>query len=150
MKKLIALLFVLSSTIGLQAQEVELNKKDEVQLDGKTILKYKKINARQYSFYSLEGDEILYYKLDDNETHQYIEDDFFILNFLTAKKKVETKNRSLVASGLGMNSAKNMAKLIKALLDEKVLDADGKLNLDKLDTFYEKYHENITARTVRY
>lgn len=145
-----SLLLLLFGVVGLHAQEVELNKKDEVLLDGKTILNYKKINARQYSFYSLDGDEILYYKLDDKETRQYIEDDFFILNFLTAKKKVETKNRSLVASGLGMNSAKNMAKLIKALLEEKVLDAEGKLNLDKLDIFYEKHNENITARTVRY
>ncbi len=48
-----------------------------------------------------------------------------------------------------MNSRKNMEKLIKWLLKEKVLDSNGNLNAEKLDVFFDKYDEKITERTVR-
>ena len=54
-----------------------------------------------------------------------------------------------VISGLGMNSKKNMQKLVKWLIKEKVLDSKGNLNTEKLQTFYDKYNEDITQRTSR-
>lgn len=150
MKKLMLTgLLILMGTVVSNAQEVEI-KDDKVLLDGKAILKYEKINVWQHSFYSLVDDEeLLMYKYSDNETNKYTEDDFCILNFLTVKKKVQTTDVSKAISGLGMNSRKNMEKLIKWLLKEKVFDAEGKLNPEKVETFFEKYDENITARTVR-
>ena len=130
------------------SQEVEL-KKEKVYLDGKEILKYEKINSIQYSFFSLEDEEILHFKLSNNETLHYLEDDYFILNFLNEKKKIESTDISRISSGLGMNSAKNMKKLIIWLLKEKVLGADGKINPEKLDVFEQKFQEDITVRTVR-
>jgi hypothetical protein len=131
------------------AQNVEI-KDDKVLVDGKEILKYEKVNFFQHSFYSLTDDEeILMYKYNDNESRDYKEDDYFILNFLTAKKKIECGDIQKVVTGLGMSSKKNMEKLVAWLLKEKVIDVNGVLNTNKLDTFYEKYNENITERTVR-
>ena len=133
----------------INAQEVEI-KDDKVLLDETPILKYEKINILQHSFYSIESDdEILLFKWHDNETSQYNEDDYIILNFLTAKVKVETTSVEHVISGLGMNSKKNMQKLVKWLIKEKVLDSKGNLNPEKLQTFYDKYNEDITQRTSR-
>jgi hypothetical protein len=145
-KLLFTILLLFFGIISVNAQEVEL-KDDSVLLDGKAILKYEKINFTQYSFYSLEGDEILFYKSFNNETPKYIDDDYYILNFLTAKKKIETKDFGKIASF--MDSKKSMQKLIKWLLKEKVLESDGKLNFDKIEAFHEKYNENIVGRTLR-
>jgi len=145
---LIVVLFFCASNL-MVAQKVEI-KDDKVLVDGKEILKYEKINILQHSFYSLTDDEeILMYKFNDNETQSYHEDDYIILNFLTAKKKIETTDVMKAVSGMGLNSKKNMEKLIAWLIKEKVLDVNGVLNTNKLDTFYEKYNENITERTIR-
>lgn len=150
MKKIFftALLFVLgSSYVMAQEKKVEI-KNDKVLADGVAILKYEKINAIQHSFYSLQNDdEILLLRIFNNETPDYVNDDYFSLNFLTEKVKVETGDFSHIAAF--MNSKKSMEKLVKWLLKEKVLNADGTLNHDKLEIFYEKYNEDITARTVR-
>ena len=147
-KLFLSIVFILIGSF-INAQEVEI-KDDKVLLDGTPILKYEKINILQHSFYSIESDdEILLFKWHDNETSQYNEDDYIILNFLTAKVKVETTSVEHVISGLGMNSKKNMQKLVKWLIKEKVLDSKGNLNTEKLQTFYDKYNEYITQRTSR-
>ena len=147
-KLFLSIAFILIGSF-INAQEVEI-KDDKVLLDETPILKYEKINILQHSFYSIESDdEILLFKWHDNETSQYNEDDYIILNFLTAKVKVETTSVEHVISGLGMNSKKNMQKLVKWLIKEKVLDSKGNLNTEKLQTFYDKYNEDITQRTSR-
>jgi hypothetical protein len=131
------------------AQEVEI-KDDKVLVDGKAILKYEKVNFFQHSFYSLTDDEeLLMYRYSENETKSYQNDDYLILNFLTLKKKVECSDITKAVTGLGMSSKKNMEKLIAWLLKEKVIDVNGVLNPTKVATFYEKYNENITERTIR-
>jgi hypothetical protein len=149
MNKLIfSIAFIFIATF-ISAQEVEI-KDDKVLLGGNPILKYEKINIIQHSFYSLESDdEILLFKFHDNETNQYSDDDYIIINFLTAKIKVETTSVEHVISGMVMNSKKNMQKLVKWLLKEKVIDSKGNLNLEKVQTFYDKYNEDITLRTSR-
>lgn len=144
---LTGLLFILFC-FPLLAQEVEI-KDNKVYLDGKPILKYEKISPIEHSFYSLEtDDEILLYKAFDNETRS-IYDDYYILNFLTEKKKVETFDFSKITVGIGMNTKKNMQKMIGWLLKEKVLTAEGKINPEKLEIFVDKYNENIRERTIR-
>lgn len=147
-----ATLFTLLFTIAVSflfAQEVDLKDK-KVLLDGKEILKYEKNGLFQYSFYTIEADdEILMFKIFDNETPHNQNDDYYVLNFLTEKKKVESTDFMKIYSGMGMNYRKNMEKLITWLIKEKVLTVEGKINKDKLDIFYDKYNENITARTVR-
>lgn len=102
----------------------------------------------EYSFYNLKSDdEILLYRQMDNETLRYQDDDYYVLNFLTEKVKIESNDFYKIASF--MNSKKSMEKLIKWLLKEKVLTNDGELNPDRLAIFKEKYDQNITERTIR-
>ena len=144
-KKLLTLL-ILSFNFYF-TQEVEI-KDDKVLLDGKQILKAEKINMVEYSFYNLKSDdEILLFRQMDNETSRYQDDDYYVLNFLTEKVKVESNDFYKIASF--MNSKKSMEKLIKWLLKEKVLTIDGEFNSDRLAIFKEKYDQNITERTIR-
>jgi len=149
MKKIIlSSLFILIGMNFSNAQEIEI-KDDKVLLDGKPILKYEKINLEQHSFYSLDDNEILMFKWMDNETKNYKDDDFYVLNFLTLKKKIESSDFTKIVSGMGLSSKKNMEKTIKWLIKEKVIDSSGNLNAEKLDVFFEKYDEKITERTTR-
>lgn len=146
-KKLLAFfLFILSFNFYF-SQEVVI-KDDKVLLDGKQILKAEKINVFQYSFFTMkDDDEILMWKYMDNETPKYMEDDYFILKFLTEKVTVETTDISKIANF--MNSRKGMEKLIKWLLKERVINNEGELNPERVAIFKEKYDENITERTFR-
>ncbi|WP_411811302.1 hypothetical protein ACLB9Y_15115 [Chryseobacterium scophthalmum] len=146
-KKLLTFSLLVLSFNFYFTQEVEI-KDDKVLLDGKQILKAEKINMVEYSFYNLKSDdEILLYRQMDNETSRYQDDDYYVLNFLTEKVKVESNDFYKIASF--MNSKKSMEKLIKWLLKEKVLTNDGVLNPDRLAIFKEKYDQNITERTIR-
>lgn len=146
-KKLLTFSLLVLSFNFYFTQEVEI-KDDKVLLDGKQILKAEKINMVEYSFYNLKSDdEILLYRQMDNETSRYQDDDYYVLNFLTEKVKVESNDFYKIASF--MNSKKSMEKLIKWLLKEKVLTNDGELNPDRLTIFKEKYDQNITERTIR-
>ena len=146
-KKLLTFSLLVLSFNFFFTQEVEI-KDDKVLLDGKQILKAEKINMVEYSFYNLKSvDEILLYRQMDNETSRYQDDDYYVLNFLTEKVKVESNDFYKIASF--MNSKKSMEKLIKWLLKEKVLTNDGELNPDRLAIFKEKYDQNITERTIR-
>src|ERR1051325_9117361 len=87
-----------------QAQEkpkVDL-KKGVVYINGKAVLKYEKSGmGTQCSFFHLNDDtEILLYQYKDNETSNYHDDDYIVLNFLTEKKKIETTD----VSHIGLNS----------------------------------------------
>ncbi|MET3538181.1 hypothetical protein [Chryseobacterium limigenitum] len=146
-KKLLALFLFLLSFNFYFSQEVVI-KDDKVLLDGKQILKAEKINVFQYSFFTMkDDDEILMWKYMDNETPKYMEDDYFILKFLTEKVTVETTDISKIANF--MNSRKGMEKLIKWLLKERVINNEGELNPERVAIFKEKYDENITERTFR-
>lgn len=129
------------------SQDVSI-KDDKVMVDGKQILKAEKISLAQYSFFSMKDDqEILLYKYMDNETPSNVRDDFFILNFLTAKVKVESTDLGKVSNF--MNSRKGMEKVVRWLLKERVINRDGELNPERIAIFKEKYNENITERTLR-
>jgi hypothetical protein len=129
------------------SQEVKI-KKDKIFVDGNLFLKYEKINVNTHSVYDLDDNEILFVSFKDNETPQYLDDDFYILNFTTEKIKIESSDYSRIASF--MNSKKTMQKMIKWLLKDKVINKYGTINSEKLELFFEKYDENITNRTIRY
>lgn len=146
-KRLLTFFIVMISCNVYFSQEVTI-KDDKVLLDGKQILKAEKINVAQYSFFSMKDDEeVLLYRYMDNETPRYVNDDYFILNFLTEKTKVESTDMTKISNF--MNSKKGMEKLIKWLLKERVINHDGELNADRVAVFKDKYHENITERTLR-
>ncbi|EJL71033.1 hypothetical protein [Chryseobacterium populi] len=147
LKKLIPFfLFLLGFNLYF-SQEVVI-KEDKVLLDGKQILKAEKINVAQYSFFTMKDDEeILLYRYMDNESPKYGDDDYYVLNFLTEKTKVESRDFTKILNF--MNSRKGMEKLIKWLLKERVINSDGELNSERVAIFKEKYDENITERTLR-
>jgi hypothetical protein len=145
---LIAIIALFSSTVKAQEKEVEI-KDDKVLLDGSAILKYEKISLYEHSIYSLDDDEIISYRYSDNETPKIFEDDYFVLNFLPQKVKVESTSVTHTIAGLGLNSRKNMQKLIKWLIKEKIINTDGSINNDKVENFHQKYNEDIVRRTVR-
>jgi len=140
--------FLLLLSFNLFFSQEAIIKDDQILLHGKQILKVEKINIAQYSFFSMKDDEeILLYRYMDNETPKYVNDDYFILNFLTEKVKIESTNISKIANF--MNSRKGMEKLIRWLIKERVLNHDGELKPDRVQIFKEKYDENITKRTLR-
>ncbi|AZA53347.1 hypothetical protein [Chryseobacterium sp. G0201] len=146
-KKLL-IFFLLTISFHLYFSQEAIIKDDKVLLDGKQILKVEKINISQYSFFSMKDDEeILLYRYMDNETPKYVNDDYFILNFLTEKVKIESTDIAKIANF--MNSRKGMEKLIRWLIKERVLSHDGELNSERVAIFKEKYDENITERTFR-
>ncbi|WP_284462352.1 hypothetical protein [Chryseobacterium sp.] len=145
--RLLAFILLMISCNLYFSQDVTI-KDDKVLLDGKQILKAEKINAAQYSFFSMKDDEeVLLYKYMDNETPRYVSDDYFILNFLTEKTKIESTDLGKIANF--MNSKKGMEKLVRWLLKERVINHDGELNSERVAIFKDKYDENITERTLR-
>ncbi|MGH1520085.1 hypothetical protein [Chryseobacterium sp. JK1] len=140
--------FLLTVSCNLYFSQNVTIKDTKVLLDGKQILKAEKITLAQYSFFSMKNDEeVLLYKYMDNETPSYVSDDYFILNFLSEKVIVKSKDLGKISNF--MNSKKAMEKIIKWLLKERVLTHDGDLNPEHLAIFKEKYNESITARTIR-
>lgn len=147
LNRLLAFFLLMVSCNLYFSQDVSI-KDDKVLLDGKQILKAEKINAAQYSFFSMKDDEeVLLYRYMDNETPRYVNDDYFILNFLTEKTKVESTDMTKISNF--MNSKKGMEKLVKWLLKERVINHVGELNPERVAIFKDKYHENITERTFR-
>lgn len=150
LKKILLGITMFATLFTSYAQEKKVEIKDnKILINGVVALKYEKISSIEHSFYTLDDDEILMYKYNSNETPSYAADDYMILNFLTLKTKIESNDVSKSLAGLGMNTKKNMEKLVTWLLKEKVINEKGELNPERLEIFYDKYHENITDRTFR-
>lgn len=138
LKSLIVSLLITLSSAHIYGQKVQI-KKDQVYLEGKPILKYNKINLAQVSFYSLSGEEILFYHSVENAIGHKNEETYVVLNFIPLKTKVRISDYSRIASA-GIKKA--MEKLIKWLLADQVLTVSGELNLQKLELFRQKYQES--------
>ena len=132
--KNVLLIFIAILSLNVaNAQKVKL-KKGKVILEKKEILKYEK-SAIELSLYELnKDDEIIFIKWMDNETTNYIEDDFIKIHFIELDLICE------LSTGYGRKG------IINKLLKEKVLSLDGKLNEEKAKKFMKKYDENRTIR----
>ena len=136
LKNILLIIIAILSMSIVNAQKVKL-KKGKVILEKKEILKYEK-SAMELSLYELnEDDEIIFIKWMDNETTNYIEDDFIKIHFIKLDLVCE------LSSGYGRKG------IINKLLKEKVLSPNGKFNEEKAEKFVKKYDENITNRTFR-
>lgn len=149
MKKLYSLLVFVFACVILQAQTVEMGG-DIIKIDGKEILKFQKNKYGSFSIFNQEGDELLMYVLHNNETPSYGQDDYYTLNFLTERKKVEAIPATQTTGMFGINAKKTAEKVLSWLLREKVLNSDGTINGERVDVFVQKYHENIQNRTIRF
>ncbi len=131
------------------AQTVTLDKKkNTIAIDDEVALKYIKNNKLSWSFYDMNDNEIVFFKVVDNGTPGYIDDDYMIINFLNENTKVETNDFSQIQALFNIN--KTMEKSVVWLLKEKVLDYKGNINPQKVAVFHSKYDQDITNRTMRY
>ena len=96
----------------------------------------------------VNDNEIVFFKVVDNGTPGYIDDDYLIINFLNENTKVETNDFSQIQALFNIN--KTMEKSVVWLLKEKVLDYKGNINPQKVAVFHSKYDQDITNRTMRY
>ncbi|HTO16334.1 MAG TPA: hypothetical protein VLZ83_11215 [Edaphocola sp.] len=137
---IITLLIVTSFTIKTYAQDIKL-KKDFVIVDGEQKFQYeKRSSATEFTLYSLDKDkEILTIIRNKGGTAGYSYDDYVQLIFTDYNVRVE----SVRFKGYSFKW------FIELLLKEKVLNPDGSIDEQKLQTFFTKYDENVTNRTIR-
>lgn len=95
----------------------------------------------------MNDNEIINFRTFDNETPDYTDDDFYVINFIEQKAKVESTDFSRIMSFF--NSRKSCEKLIKWMVKDKVLREDGTIDDSKLENLIMKYNENIQERTIR-
>lgn len=126
------MLFAFSLTI---AQKVDV-KEDFVQINGKNIFKYEKKSWIEYAFYNLNDNEVINIQIKDNST-TYENDDFFVIYFPDLNKKIYSKNFEKIYSAFSVK--KRVTTMIKWLTDEKVVAADGSVNIKNIDNLIEKY-----------
>jgi len=140
---------LLMAAWSADAQTVTLDKKkNTIAIDGEAALKYIKNNRLSWSFYDRNDNEIIFFKVVDNGTPGYIDDDYMIINFLNENTKIETNDFSQIQALFNIN--KTMEKSVVWLLKEKVLDYEGNINPEKVAVFHSKYDQDITNRTRRY
>lgn len=134
---------------AVNAQDVALNKKNNtIAIEGTVALKYTKNNMMSWSLYDKDDNEIVFFKVLDNGTPGYVDDDYMVINFLNENTKIETNDFSQVQAVFNIN--KTIEKSVVWLLKEKVLDREGNVNPDKVAVFYSKYDQNITNRTIKH
>lgn len=148
MRTLFLTLIFMTAYTFMYGQTVELSD-NLIKIDGQAVLKFEKNKMASFSIYNMDGDELLMYRLHDNDTPGDGNDDYYILNFIIEKKKIEAMPASNTTGLIGMNVKKTSEKVVNWLLREKVLNTDGTLNADRIDIVISKYDENIQNRTFR-
>ncbi|RYF98763.1 MAG: hypothetical protein EOO02_18265 [Chitinophagaceae bacterium] len=123
---------MLPSTVFSQDVKV---KKDEVLLDGKAFLNYEKLTIVEYSIKDVTGNEFLSLQIKESPTTHA---SYLVLYFTEAKRRIESTSIDRIS---GMGSKTMIEKLITWLLKDKVLNADGTINPEKLEVFSEKYND---------
>lgn len=134
-------MLLIITTLSVQAQDVTHKdikfkyKKGFLVVSDQNVMKLKYDPGFFYLYDLTSGEEVMYFKLNDNGTRGYFDDDYVKVYFSNAKKSFEIKSYYELV----------MAKLI----NEKIMTADWKIDDSKLDDFIAKYDENITNRTIR-
>jgi hypothetical protein len=82
------------------------------------------------------GEEMMYFRINDNETPSYFDDDYVKVFFNDSEKEFESKSHQRI--------------LMAQMINEGVFDSDWNLVEENVDKFIRKYDENISNRTVRF
>jgi hypothetical protein len=138
MKHLIYLTILLL-TVPTTAQEIKL--KDAIVYSGDTAafsFAKKSMNNELY-VYKLNTKEELIHLLVDNNGTEIKQDDGKKLIFEKQKISIKSKNFR----------TRKWDFLIALLLEEKVIDLKGNINLDNLNRFKAKYDDNDVNKTMR-
>ena len=139
MKYLNYIAVLLLSATALSAQEVKLKKEIIYVGDAPTFSFAKKSMGNELYVYKLNTkEELVNMTVDNNNTESKVDD---------SKKIVFTKQNTTIASK--NFRSRNYEFLIALLIEEKVIDLKGDINLDNLKRFKEKYDENNVNQTMR-
>lgn len=130
--KLKSVLFLVAFAIGttVNAQEVKI-KKEIASVDGKEYVRVGDCGmfAKECYISNLEGDQLILIKpLDDPRTPGT----YFQVTFVESGIKVEIK--------------KTIKPFIKMLYENKIVTEEGKLNLQRVKSFSEKYGNQISIK----
>ena len=139
MKNIIKILLIaILATSSLYAQKVKL-KKDKILIDGTEVFSYKLNQSKAWlSIYELNtNNELIFIKEATNGTYNYRNDDYTIYKFLGQDIIVEISTYTFWKSH------------IKFLLENKVFDVNGNLNITEIELLKTKFDENITERTIK-
>ena len=82
------------------------------------------------------SEEMMYFRINDNETPSYFDDDYVKVFFNDSEKEFESKSHQRI--------------LMAQMINEGVFDSDWNLVEENVDKFIRKYDENISNRTVRF
>lgn len=130
--KLKSVLFLAAFAIGttVNAQEVKI-KKEIASIDGKEYVRVGDCGmfAKECFISNLEGEQLILIKpLEDPK----ILGTYFQVTFLETNTKVEIK--------------KTIKPFIKMLHENKIVTEEGKLNLERVKVFSEKYGNRISSK----
>lgn len=138
MKHLIYLTILFVAT-NITAQEIKL-KKDVVYADNVPAFSFeKKSMGNELHVYKLNTkEELVSIIVDNNGTESKVDDSKKII-FAQQNATIQSKNFR----------SQNWEFLLSLLLQEKVFDLKGEINLDNLNRFKAKYDEKSTNHTMR-
>lgn len=139
MKHLIYLTLLLLTATTLTAQEIKL--KDDVVYSGeKPTFSFakKSFNNELYVYKLNTKEELLHLQVDNNGT-EIKQDDGKKIIFEQQKVTIQSRNFR----------TRKWDFLIALLLEEKVIDLKGDINIDNLNRFKAKYDDNNVNQTMR-
>jgi hypothetical protein len=143
MKNLLLItLFCLIAPAALSAQNITHKdvkfkyKKGYVSVEKKEVLKLRYSIGYFYVSDLNTGEEMMYFRINDNETPSYFDDDYVKVFFNDSEKEFESKSHQRI--------------LMAQMINEGVFDSDWNLIEENVDKFIRKYDENISNRTVRF
>lgn len=134
LKLILSFALALATFTTVNAQKIKL-KKGIVYIDGQSTFEYeKRASATEYSIYTLgKEEEIIFIKRNNNGSIGYIDDDYKQITFIKSNQKMESASLRSYPTKY----------ILGQLLKGKVLDLEGNIDQNKLQTFMTKYHEII-------
>ena len=111
-------------------------KKGYVFVQKKEVLKLRYSIGYFYVSDLNNGEEMMYFRINDNETPSYFDDDYVKVFFNDSEKEFESKSHQRI--------------LMAQMINEGVFDSDWNHVEENVDKFIRKYDENISNRTVRF
>lgn len=136
-KSLLPACFLLFSIGKADAQEIKLQmKKGQVLFDKEHVLDYTfdMVMAESRVFKKGTKDELISVRWSSNGTKDYKADDYTTVYFSGLDQKIESKTLYFGFKGEG---------ILKILVNDGILSADGSLDQKKVEEFCRKYGMNI-------
>ncbi len=154
MKKIFyALSLYLFFTTTTFAQQLPITIKDNVVLlNGSAIMIYQKANYSEFSFYNLQGEEVLVYFIKRIPITPKDDQIYVLINFLKEEVKLVTalNNPHIYTTAFSSKDTKRAEKLLNWLFEAKVILPDGSFDPEKVQAFYRKYNDDILEKSLNH